>query len=425
MKVKIYHSGMYGAPIKNGVPGCIVTLLNAVCVTGFAPFTMTSLTVTDGVARAEIVGALFEDNLATIRIAGSATGTLNGDFKLSKAEGSVIEWPTDAGNGSYPVAGVTGRIAPLGWTAPFTGTNEIVLRSPNPLSSGYFLHIRDQWARYFDIRAFKNMRSLGVGSGVMPNVSQSPCFGFKSQEATTTERSWVIVGDDRGFYFTTSSWTPRTRLGTGFTHYFGDYDDENGDREDNFFINGDCSDESAYGTTFLSSNSISSVGAYSIGGTFTLNDLFHSSYAQSRGRIYLGASLNKTQRSMTALMHAFQIAYEGSTYGYSGLATTTTSAQSDFSSRGYKRYPLSGTNSVRLVDGIICDNFNVRGKLPGLYYFDCNNLTQMGTMLFIEGRGFQSGQRFFAVPGGYLTGTDGDRLSYQFAIEVETFRREL
>ena len=77
LTVKYFHSGMTGAPQISNNWGDLVTMLDACLVNGFNSKSVTSLTVTDGVATATASAHGYTSG-KKVAMSGAATSALNG-----------------------------------------------------------------------------------------------------------------------------------------------------------------------------------------------------------------------------------------------------------------------------------------------------------------------------------------------------------
>ncbi len=95
----------------------------------------------------------------------------------------------------------------LGWGKAFTATNKGVYRAPAGVR--HYLDVDDSapdataLGRNARIRGYETMSAVGTGTNPFPTVAQvTTCVGLIKSTATgTTARPWIVVGDDRTFYF--------------------------------------------------------------------------------------------------------------------------------------------------------------------------------------------------------------------------------
>lgn len=219
--VKWLHSGMTGAPSMTGLAGSLVALLDACLVTGFGLGTLDSVVVAGGVATAtRAAGHPFEVG-TIVNVSGATPAGLNGDKRVLSS--TVVAYTFDATGIADQVA--TGTIvhkaAPLGWEKPFASTNLGVYRSPNVESTRNYLRVNDTInpSYYAQVIGYEEMTAHSAGTKPFPTSAMAASGGcwVKSVTSDSAPRPWVIVGDDRGFYFC-SAWGSAGHT----THYFGD-----------------------------------------------------------------------------------------------------------------------------------------------------------------------------------------------------------
>ena len=134
---------------------------------------------------------------------------------------------------------ITMKIAPLGFETVFTGTNKRVYRSPNPLSNRHYLRVDDSlpegytttWAKFARVTIAEGMADIDTfvgaqapftpgaptrnevptGSGTTMYAGWFKWYYARQSYAETSgdngnwSRSWVLIGDDRGFFLVNSS----------------------------------------------------------------------------------------------------------------------------------------------------------------------------------------------------------------------------
>ncbi len=233
--VKHYNSGMQGAPQLANAWGDMTALLDAVLVDGFNLRTVDSLTFADGIATARVnAGHLYlVDQVLTI--AGANQPEYNGEVRVLST--TSLEF-TFAVTGT-PVTPATGtisvKVAPLNFERAFSATNKRAYRSKNVLSNRPFLRVDNSldpaytttYAKKAKVLMAENMsdvdtvvgaqapfdplrplqNTVGSGSGATAVDGWYKWYYSKldqnyseSTGGTGGNKSWVLVGDDRGFY---------------------------------------------------------------------------------------------------------------------------------------------------------------------------------------------------------------------------------
>ena len=205
--VKYMHSTQAGAPTMSGLAGQMVGVLNACLVDGYNLKSITGITRTGQTAT---VACSAHGNVAdqVLLIAGATQAEYNGEFRIFNVTTNTFDI-TVTGTPATPATGtMTCKVAPLGFERPFTGTNKAVYRSANPQSNRLFLRVNDAATLAAAVHFAVNMTDVDNGTGIGPiptgiadTVFQQRAMWRKSNAADATTRRWVIIGDDKTFYF--------------------------------------------------------------------------------------------------------------------------------------------------------------------------------------------------------------------------------
>src|SRR5690606_37798808 len=164
---------------------------------------------------------------------------LNGEFKILGLSANTIEFLID-----LPDQGATGtiscKLASLGWTKAFSGTQKAVYQAKNKIANPYFLRVdsscdpvyTDSYAKFAKVGMLDactsiddltgnqapfdpsnpNKNWVGSGSGssavagwfkwqyaVNESAANSSSF-YESEGASNGNRSWVLIGTEDSFY---------------------------------------------------------------------------------------------------------------------------------------------------------------------------------------------------------------------------------
>lgn len=116
-----------------------------------------------------------------------------------------------------------------GWTKPFTGTNSADFRqgsSGTSLTYQYYVELNDNGpgagtGKEGRVRGYESMSAFNTGSNLFPTAAQltNGVFVRKSTSADTVPRPWILVGDNRTFYFFSST---GDIIGSWMAFAFGD-----------------------------------------------------------------------------------------------------------------------------------------------------------------------------------------------------------
>lgn len=203
-KTKLYSSAMSGAPVLNGMAGSMISLLDALLVSGFGTTSVVSLVVAGGVATATFsAGHPFLAN-SVANFSAATPIDLNGDKRVISTTSSSVKF--DATGIADQTAGgaIVAKVAPLGFTKSFAGTNLAAYKMADAQGTGFSLRVDDTGTTTARVRGFEAMTDVDTGAGLFPSLAQFAAPGeywTKSSAPDASARVWYVVGDSRGFYF--------------------------------------------------------------------------------------------------------------------------------------------------------------------------------------------------------------------------------
>lgn len=207
-KVRYYHSEMADAPVLSGTAGALIAVLDACLVNGFGTKAINNLTVTDGIATAQISSGHTFGEGDVLRIAGvtGALSGLNDDWRLASVTADTVTWSVEGL--SIPAGSATGTItclrAPAGWEKVFSATNRAAYRSLRHAEhNGLFLYVDDTGTTTARVRGYEAMTDIDTGTGPFPTDAQMSGGGWwgKSTAASATAREWILAADARRLLF--------------------------------------------------------------------------------------------------------------------------------------------------------------------------------------------------------------------------------
>ncbi|WP_315127199.1 hypothetical protein [Comamonas antarctica] len=204
---KIFSEDMVGAPVLNGVAGSLISLLDACLVYGFGLKSADSVTVSGGIATMNFSsGHSFRAHSIAL-VAGATPSVINGEQRILSTTTTTATFATSAPDGTATGA-ITAKVAPLGWTKVFTGTNKAVYKASAPEASGAFLRVDDTGvsggANTARVRMYEVMTDVDTGINPAPadgRVVGGGLYWIKAWSSSANSVRWALVGDDRTFYF--------------------------------------------------------------------------------------------------------------------------------------------------------------------------------------------------------------------------------
>lgn len=253
--VKYYVSSNTSAPQLTNAWGVMIDVLDACLVTGFSSQTVSSLVASGTTVTATFGTAHNYLKYQVVEISGASQSYYNGQFRiLSVPSTTTLTFEL----ASTPVVTTaTGTIScklpALGFEKKYSGTQKAVYRSQNVTSSRMFLRVDNSldpvytttWAKYAKVTVADSMTDVDTFNGIQapydaasPNKNHvgtgtagnaSTIFngwakwyyarintGSDSSTPANGNMTWIIVGDDRGFFF-----IPHHSLTTGNAGFYG------------------------------------------------------------------------------------------------------------------------------------------------------------------------------------------------------------
>lgn len=365
--VKFFHSGMNGAPVLSGTAGALVGVLDACLKDGFGAKTITGLTVASGVATATVVAPHAAVVGSVVLVAGATPSGLNGEKRVTAITSTGISFATTEADGSASGT-MSIKMAPLGFTTPFTGTNLRAYKSSAPESTGMYLRVDDTGTTTCRVVGYETMSDVNTGLNAFPTSAQvsGGMYWGKSSAASAAARDWVLVGDSRGFVIWGNFAANANSIGAAFG--FGDIiSNKSGD---------------AYGCTIFGADSGVNNSSSPVPGCI------------GYGMGTTAATFAYIARASTGLgssQLARKIAPYNLAAGYSGTSTYNTNAFA---------YPNGADNALLVSPVDIVVGTSMRGRLAGVYHTPQVVNDSFNTRDFVDGTGAFSGKRFMALRTG-------------------------
>ncbi len=209
----------------------MVGVLDACLVTGWGLQTVTQVVVTGGVAVASVASNTLFTRLRVVLLEGFELPALNGQWRCTASTANTFSFAAPGiTDGTYTTGTPTAKLAPLGFEIVFTATNKRIYRSLSLYGNGVCLRVDDtNTAAGWDQVAWVSgtyRAQARMDLAVLPTSIDSfqsatnRSWWIKSNTSTGSEaRQWLLVGDDRGFYF---NYLPNNSYVTGRLEYFGE-----------------------------------------------------------------------------------------------------------------------------------------------------------------------------------------------------------
>lgn len=200
--VKHFSSAMAGAPTLPLTAGAILGVLKACLVTGFGAVTLSSLTVTAGVATATVsAGHGFTMTGAVgpvISIEGAAVEALNGEFRISEVVSATAFRFAVEGVANQSVAGtITAKRAPAGWNLLYEGENKAVFSRPALGATAELFRVANPNATSATVSGYEAMADIDTGTAQLTAGSGA----WYAVDQGSLVSSWAVIADHRAVYF--------------------------------------------------------------------------------------------------------------------------------------------------------------------------------------------------------------------------------
>lgn len=228
ISVKRYYSGMTGAPTLSGTAGALIALLDACLKDGFNVKAPTGATQTSGTATLSFSASHGYAPGDVIALSGANESAWNDEFLVLTTTTNSLTFAIGAGTTSPATGTLSCKIAPLGWTKLFSGTNKGAYL-PKPQYVQCYLRVLDdstvptsasgRWAK---VRGYESMSDVDTGTGPFPTVAQAAnaLSVMKSSTSDSTVRAWWLAGDGGIFYLGLFWHASNSAYAEGFS--FGD-----------------------------------------------------------------------------------------------------------------------------------------------------------------------------------------------------------
>ena len=364
--VKFFTDEMAGASAISGTAGALIAVLDACLVNGFGSKSATSLVVAGGIATLTFPGGASAAQPQSVILVAGVTGAmtdLNGEQKVLSANTTTVTFPTALADGTA-TGTITFKIAPLGWTKVYSGTNKAVYKPSAVEASSALLRVDDTGTTSARVRMYETMSDIDTGTNPAPTDAKvsGGLYWWKSDTASAATRRYTIFGDSRNLYLGMAPYIATTNH---TVHAFGDLDSyKSGDAYLGFILG----DTAAPNATVL-------------GNIFAQDNENNETMQIARSHTGIGVAVTATRRALC-----------GNSAGASGNDSRMGSL------------PAPANNGLflsRMVAGQRPTSTNgPRGLLPGVLYVPQastnGGLFPRGTP--VDGTGEYAGKKIYAVP---------------------------
>lgn len=341
--IKFLHSGMTGAPTLSGTAGHMIAVLDACLVNGFALATVDSVVVASGVATVtRAAGHPFEvDSVA--EISGATPSGLNGQKKVLSVAGTTYTFDATGISDGTATGTITHKVAAVGWSKEFSGTNLAAYKSSNVAATACRLRVDDTGTQSARVVGYESMSDVSTGTGPFPTATQvsGGAYWWKSDAASAATRSWVLIGDDRAFIL----WVGWSTNAAGYTltTFFGD---------------------------FVSKRSPDAFACMLSGASVAPTNSLQTSDLQYSNTSAVGVWLPRAYFAIGSSVAGTKSAYFNPSHGPSAASGAASGIT----------FPNPADNGIYLVPMYVVETSSLRGVIPGIYYCPMN----VSTGVFVQ-----------------------------------------
>jgi hypothetical protein len=204
-KTRFFTSDMTNAPVMTPGAGGIIAVLDGCLLNGFNTKTLSSLSVTSGIATATVSSGHGYSLHSVIDISGASISALNDTHRiLSVPDANTFTFDaTGVSNGTATGTITAIMSVPTGWTKAFSGTNKAAYKSTTS-ASGFYFRVDDSGAynnaNGQPARGYESMTDIDTGTAPFPTTAQQANFNWRRSTDASGDRLWALVADDQFFY---------------------------------------------------------------------------------------------------------------------------------------------------------------------------------------------------------------------------------
>jgi hypothetical protein len=149
-------------------------------------------------------------------------GSINGEKRVLSITSTSYTFDATGISDQTATGTITHKLAPLEWSKIYSGTNLAAYKPDDVLATGCLLRVDDTGATSSRVVGYLTMSDVNTGTGPFPSAAQvsGGYHWTKSQDTSATARSWVIIGDSRGFFVHINNYAANNN---SHTSHFGDF----------------------------------------------------------------------------------------------------------------------------------------------------------------------------------------------------------
>lgn len=216
-----FYSSDTGAPTMNNAAGQFIAVLDACLVNGYNSHTVT-ITRSGTTATINFTGHGWRDGQILV-VSGANESDYNIEARCTYIDANNVSIQV-ANSPATPATGtITCKVAPVGWTKAYSGTNLAAYR----MKSGtlqFYLRVDDSGTNDARVVGYEAMTAISTGTGAFPTNVQISGGLYIYKSGDSTNRPWRMWSDGKLFHWmniTNQSTTWVVGNGSGIT--FGEF----------------------------------------------------------------------------------------------------------------------------------------------------------------------------------------------------------
>lgn len=238
--IKWFSSSNTNAPQLSNSWGCMIDVLDACLITGMGSQLVSTLVAKDGVATATFGTSHNFKQFQVIEISDAEQQIFNGEHKVLGVTSNTIEFVVNSPD-LIATGTISCKLASLGWTKPFSGTQKAIYSAKDRIANPFFLRVDNSldpayntnYAKFAKVGILDSCTGINdltgnqapfdpskptrnwVGEGAFngwykwryASSDQAPTtqYAYESTSPTNGYRPWVLIGTKDSFYIINSS----------------------------------------------------------------------------------------------------------------------------------------------------------------------------------------------------------------------------
>lgn len=264
-----YDSTEAGAPVLNNVAGSFLEVLRACLVTGFNSKTVTSISVSAGVATVNCTGHGFTTAYRKlVLIEGCDEPLLNGNNQPTSVAVDTFTFSTSGVADGVYGGTITVKRGSLGWSEEYTGVHAAIFKRNDVAATENMLRVLDTMtapATTTSAHVFMVDSASDIDTYVNKVPANNTYCTWGRGANTSTASTWAVVGDSKRVWVMASNSSPVSYSGQHM-YFFGDIETLRTADTNGCFIVGHTSTNTSTNSSGIASQITTLLYSFSING---------------------------------------------------------------------------------------------------------------------------------------------------------------